>query len=174
MWWTHGDGWLLSEKKTLCRCAVKIAAKRWNSFICGRHAINNTTPPIEGLSFKPWNREKEGKKRNGTLSLITVANWCLFLQAEGKGDRKSARHHGAAANPKCQPSVIYLLCPWSCVHERAVLEHVALAAPSDKSDRRLRLDAWDLNCILSWVISACWCLPIHFHNGMDIPRVKDD
>ncbi len=117
-WWTHGDGWLLSERKNVSMRAVQIATKWCNSLNYGPRAINNTTRPVEGLLFESQNRGKEIKGRKGTLSLITVTGRFLLLQAAEEVTEKVTRHYGSAANPKCQASVIYLLRPWHFLRER--------------------------------------------------------
>lgn len=116
-WWTHDDGWLLSERKNLSRRAVQIATKWCKSLNCGHHAINNTTQPVEGLLFESWNRGKERKGRKGTLSLITVTGRFLLLQAAERGDRES----DASLWLRCQPQMsaqCYLSAPSLALFER--------------------------------------------------------
>ncbi len=126
-WWTHGDGWLLSERKNVSMRAVQIATKWCNSLNYGPRAINNTTRPVEGLLFESWNRGKEIKGRKGTLLLITVTGRFLLLQAAERSDRES----DASLWLRCQPQMsgqCYLSAPSLALFEREKESVLGLAA----------------------------------------------
>ncbi len=122
-WWTHGDGWLLSERKNVYMHAVQIATKWCNSLNYGHCAINNTTRPVKGLLFESWNRERRLKGRKGTLSV----NYSNRMLPPPPGSRKKWR----VLWLRCQPQMsgqCYLSAPVLGTFWERERERLGLAA----------------------------------------------